>query len=74
MIVDRVLERTLLFNLTSVEISSLEQWRKDLVGAKNAAEEDLGGGTGESSVILSVDRFTPSDGILINPAGEENDP
>jgi len=72
-IVDRVLERTLRFNLTSAEKSSLEQWRKELVGAKNAAEEDLGGGTGESSVILSVDRFTPSDGILIDPADEAKD-
>ena len=72
-IIDRILERALAFNLTPVEIANLEQWRTDLIGASDAAEEDLGGGTGESSIILSVDRFTPSDGILIEPADEAND-
>ena len=72
-IIDRILGEALAFNLTPVEIANLEQWRTDLVGASDAAEEDLGGGTGESSVILSVDRFTPSDGILIDPADEAND-
>jgi hypothetical protein len=73
LIIDRILERALVYNLTPVEIGKLEQWRTDLVGDSDAAEEDLGGGTGESSVILSVDRFTPSDGILIDPADKVND-
>ena len=73
LIIDRILERALAFSLTPVEIANLGQWQTDLVGASDVVEEDLGGGTGESSVILSVDRFTPSDGILIDPDGEAND-
>jgi hypothetical protein len=64
---DHILARAGYFALTPVELVQLRGWRSGLEGSASVAEEEPSGGAGEGGVILSPDRYVPSDGVLIRP-------
>lgn len=66
---DHILSRPDYYALQATEYAKLMTWRKKLV-ADNQVQADLHGGIGESSVLLSPERFIPSDGILIQAKHE----
>jgi hypothetical protein len=55
------------------ELERLEEWREDLKRSSAEKVEETKGGTGESSFIFSKERYTPSEGILIQPRQAEED-
>jgi len=61
------------FRLTKSEFEKLLIWQGEVEQQTKESLGDLRGGAGESSVILSVDRFYPSDGIRLEVTddGEE---
>jgi hypothetical protein len=52
-------------------MARLETWRGEL--DKTAKPEDAYSSAGESSVILSRERFVPKDGVLIKTKDEPDD-
>ena len=67
-----VLEQAEFFSLGSVEYQGITDLLKDLEESDPVEIENVQGVTGENSVILSRERFTPRGGVLIQPP-EEND-
>jgi len=61
-----LVERAIHYRLSPVEFLRLEEWRNEIEPAPSLAEEG-GRGAGESGVILSPERFVPSEGVLIDP-------
>ena len=53
------------YSLSSAEYDSLQAWINQLEEPQGEVGDELHGVTGESSVILSPERYVPSDGILI---------
>ncbi|MCS7062078.1 MAG: hypothetical protein RMN25_13065 [Anaerolineae bacterium] len=53
------------YALLPEEIERLRAWRRAVAAAKVVAAESDSGGAGASGVILSAERFTPSQGRLI---------
>jgi hypothetical protein len=60
---DHILKRALSYTLSPVELERLRTWRANL--DVDVVNEELYGGAGDSSVILSKERFMPSTGIII---------
>jgi hypothetical protein len=64
LLADHILAQTDYYSLRSDEFDKLTSWRKEL----NTPEQTppaLHGGIGESSVVLSPERYIPSEGVLI---------
>jgi hypothetical protein len=59
-----IVERAIHYRLSPLELARLEEWRAALSSAPSPAGEG-GRGAGESGVILSRERFVPSEGVLI---------
>jgi hypothetical protein len=55
------------FALTPAEVDQLESWRAALQTETPVKEENAPGGTGESSIVLSTERYLPSEGTLLRP-------
>lgn len=73
LIVDHLLGRSQYYNLSSAEVKKLKAWRDDLDQPVKDDYRDLHGITGESSVILSSERYIPSEGVLLEePRDHEN--
>lgn len=64
---DHIIERALYYALSPLQLQALKAWRAELDKKIAAVDEDTRGGAGESSLILSRERFKPSQGILIEP-------
>ena len=64
-IIDRVLDRTNKYRLSSAEQEVLIRWRTDIEKASWDLDQLSKGGAGDSSLIFSIDRFTPSDGVRL---------
>ena len=60
-----LIERAIHYRLSPLELARLEEWRKEIESAPSLVEEG-GRGAGESGVILSPERFVPSEGVLID--------
>lgn len=60
-----ILDRAVHYVVRPDELLRLQAFQAGL--DKTTAPEEAYGGTGESSVILSRERFVPSDGVLIDP-------
>jgi hypothetical protein len=67
LIAGQILERAVHFVLRPEEYEQLRAWRDELESAAQAPVEETRGGTGESSVILTRERYVPSEGVLITP-------
>lgn len=73
LIVDHLLGRSQYYNLSSTEMNKLKGWRDNLDQRLKDDYRDLHGVTGESSVILSPERYVPSEGVLLEePRDHEN--
>ena len=62
---DHILAEALHYLLRPVELEKLQSWRAELARGGKEVQPEARGGTGESSVILSTERYIPSDGVLI---------
>jgi hypothetical protein len=58
------------YALSPAEMARLESWRAGLQAEALARDQGLRGGTGESGVVLSPERYIPSEGVLIRPGQE----
>ena len=65
-----ILHRSEFFSIQSDEKNQLSKFINDLEKSMPEQFEDSQGVAGENSVILSRERFTPKDGILIQPPEE----
>lgn len=65
-----IVDRATHYALSQVEVETLLSWRSELNASSPDFIEDMRGGAGESGLIYSTERYMPSDGILIEPAGE----
>jgi hypothetical protein len=59
------------YSLTTEEYERLKDWRDRLELLEELNLDDRPSGTGESSVILTIERFIPKDGVLIQPPKKE---
>ena len=64
---DHLLEQAVYYQLSLTDIERLQEWRKGLIASVNQQDLVTRGEAGESSVILSVERYVPSEGVLITP-------
>ncbi len=73
LIADHILENSVYYALRPDEQERLRQWREALEARKASPVDEApagaggAGGAGESSVIFSRERYTPSQGVLIQP-------
>jgi hypothetical protein len=65
-LVDHIIENGIYYALQPKEYDKLVRWRKELESEVNEISEDAARVTGESSILLSRERYVPSGGILIN--------
>ncbi len=65
LLANHVIDRAILYRLSPMELARLEEWRTEIAAAPALAGEG-GRGAGESGVILSRERFVPSEGILVD--------
>ena len=71
----RLVEMASRFRLSEAEVKKLLDWRGEINDQNGISEGEPGSGAGDSSVILSVERFHPSEGVLLkdtNDSEEEN--
>lgn len=61
------------YALKPKELERLEDWLGELRQASIEKVEESKGGTGESSIILSPERYVPSEGVLIQPRHEDDE-
>jgi hypothetical protein len=73
LLADRLLHRASYFALGAAEESQLRAWRAELHASFGEVDGTMGG-AGEGGVVLSPERYEPSDGILIRGPGEGADP
>jgi hypothetical protein len=62
-----ILDRAEYFTLSPKEYEGLKTWREELETAGKSTTEETRGGAGESSIILTTERYIPSEGVLIQP-------
>jgi hypothetical protein len=62
-----ILDRAEYFTLSPEEYEGLKTWRGELESAGKSKIEETRGGAGESSIILTTERYIPSEGVLIQP-------
>ena len=67
-----ILEQSEFFSLSSVEHERTSDFLKDLEESDPVEIENVQSVTGENSVILSRERFSPRDGVLIQPPEEKD--
>jgi hypothetical protein len=68
LLVRHLLDRAVSYALSPLEVAGLEDWQIDL--EMQSVGDELQGGAGESGILLSPERYVPSEGILIQPDGE----
>jgi hypothetical protein len=66
-----ILDQAGYYSLSPSEIERLLSWKKELEAAETTTVDEQRGVTGENSVILSLERFVPSEGILLKKPGED---
>jgi hypothetical protein len=59
------------YNLGDDEYDTLNIWRKELAGKKRDKVDKTRGGAGDSGIILSAERYIPSDGVLLHNPVED---
>jgi hypothetical protein len=62
-----LLAQATLYGLSPVERERLRVWHAGLAGSQAPGEPETRGGAGESGVVLSPERYVPSEGVLIRP-------
>jgi hypothetical protein len=59
-----IIQQAISFALSQNEVDRLQSWRRELVDGATPVNAAVGG-AGESSLILSRERFVPSGGVLL---------
>ncbi|MGW8317932.1 MAG: hypothetical protein ACWGPS_01715 [Candidatus Promineifilaceae bacterium] len=72
LLVNYLLDRVVTFSLTKVDVDLLSSWLAEREAGKVSDEQQGSGEAGDSGLILSTERFEPSDGILLGPAAQKN--
>jgi len=76
LIIDHLLALKTRYEIANEEVATLRAWREGLAGKRKRGRGGEGGlseagtpasGVGESAVILSIERFVPSEGVLLRP-------
>jgi hypothetical protein len=62
-----LLDQAIYYALAPEELARLRDWRDALETPPRAVDDQTRGGAGESAVILSPERYVPSEGILVQP-------
>jgi hypothetical protein len=65
LLADHILSNREHYQLGDDEYEKLAAWRKELKKAKRQRVDQTRGGAGDSSVILSTERYVPTEGVLI---------
>jgi hypothetical protein len=73
LISNHILDRAGYYQLSPAEIDGMMTWQKELETAEVSTVEEQRGVTGESSVILSVERYVPSEGVLLKKPSEDQE-
>lgn len=60
-----ILQQSISYALSQSEIDRLQSWRRELEDGASPVNAEASGGAGESSLILSKERFIPSEGVLL---------
>jgi hypothetical protein len=72
-VTSHILVRAATYGLSPAELATLQAWRSELDEAPATAEEDTRGGAGESGVVLSPERYVPSEGLLLGERASSPD-
>jgi hypothetical protein len=67
-----ILDRAQHYSLSQTEMVRLRTWRDELDSPSGQVDGGSRGGAGESGVLLSRERYVPSDGILIQDHDAED--
>jgi hypothetical protein len=68
LVVEHILNHAIPYQVNPDEFEKLRAWRKQLETSEKKPEDETRGGAGASSVILSPERFIPSEGKLVSRA------
>ena len=60
------------YGLTAADLTSLQAWRSELEEAPAEVGQGARGVAGESGVVLSRERYIPSEGVLIQPGNGQD--
>jgi len=63
---DHILNRPDYYHLQSAEYNNLRSWQEQLAKSKAIPQEEIRGGAGKSGMIFSIERYEPSEGVLLN--------
>jgi hypothetical protein len=66
LLADHILSQHDYYQVKDDEFDKLQTWRRELRRSKRQKVDDTRGGAGDSSIILSAERYMPSDGILLH--------
>jgi hypothetical protein len=67
LLVRHLVERAGVYALTPLELARLEEWTAELDASGAPAGNEVLRGAGESGILLSRERYVPSEGIQIQP-------
>ena len=67
-----LLARAKTYGLSAAELANLQTWRAALEEASAPTEQGARGVAGESGVVLSRERYVPSEGVLIQPGDSQD--
>lgn len=71
LLADHILARAQHYALSPLELARLQAWRSKLEGPGKRVDEVTRGGAASSGIVLSPERYVPSEGVLVRPSAEE---
>jgi hypothetical protein len=72
LLASHLLARAGIYGLSAAELARLQAWRAELEEAPAPMEQGARGVAGESGVVLSRERYVPSEGVLIQPRDDRD--
>ena len=71
LLADHILARAQYYALSPSEVTHLQAWRAELEAPGHSPDEATRGGAAASGIVLSPQRYVPSEGVLVQRAAEE---
>ena len=71
LLADHILARAQHYALSPLELARLQAWRAELEGPGQGVDAVTRGGAASSGVVLSPERYVPSEGVLLHVPEEE---
>ena len=72
LLADHILIRAHYYALSPPELTGLQAWRSEIERPGHSVDEATQGGAATSGVVLSPQRYVPSEGVLVQPAAEKS--